>query len=92
MKKLTTFTAAAIIVAAATSAMTGCEAAKDAANKGADACGFGCNADALAQGQVTISGVPNVDAFFSQVANFKATARVVADGLNAPIARINAQL
>jgi hypothetical protein len=88
MKKLTTFTAAAILFAAATSAMTGCEAAQ----KAADQCGFSCNENALVEGQVSISGVANIDAFFAQVANFKATTTLVADGLTAPIARINAQL
>ena len=92
MNKLTIFTAIAILSGAATMAMTGCEAAKDAAKAGADQCGFTCNGDALAEGQVSISGVANIDAFFNQVANFNATATVVADGLTAPMARIKAQL
>lgn len=92
MKNLTIFSAVTILAATATSAMTGCEAAKDAAKGAADQCGFTCNADALAEGQVSISGVANIDAFFNQIANYKATTQIVAEGLVTPIARINAQL
>lgn len=92
MKKLSMFTAVAILAAAATSTMTGCEAAKNAAGNLEEQCGLSCNENALAEGQVSISGVANIDAFFSQVANYKATATIVADGLTAPMARIKAQL
>lgn len=96
MKKLTIFTAVTILAAAATSAMTGCEAAKNATGLDAEGlakqCGLECNADAVAQGQGSISGVANVDAFFTQVANFNATAKLVADGVTLPLVRIKAGL
>jgi len=96
MKKLTIFTASTILAAATMSAMTGCEAAKNATGLDAEAlakqCGLECNATAIADGQGSISGVANVDAFFTQVVNFNATANLVAEGITAPLVRIKAQL
>ena len=90
MKKLSIFSAVTILAAAATSAMTGCEAAKNAA--GAEQCGLKCPVTGVAEGNANISGVPNIDGFFDAVVNYNATANVVVDGLTAPMTRIKARL
>lgn len=95
MKKHTIFTAAAIVLAAA-STMTGCDKAKEATGLDANAlleqCGLACDVNAVAEGRGSISGIPKIDAYFTQVANFKANANLVAEGISAPLARIKAQL
>lgn len=92
MKNLSIFTAATMLAVAAMATMTGCEEADKLSGDLEKQCGLECNTNALAEGQVTISGVPNIDAFFNQVANFNATANIVATGLDSPIANIKAQL
>lgn len=95
MKNLTILTAAGILAAAAGS-MTGCN--KDSVPGlpgGIDAlveqCGLSCDAQAVAEGRGSISGIANIDAYFTQVANFKANANLTAEAISAPIARLKAQ-
>jgi hypothetical protein len=91
MKKFTIFTAATILAAAATS-LTGCDDKNNPIGDIASQCGFSCDSNALVNGQTSISGIANIDAFYAQVANFNATATLVGEGLAAPLVKIKAQL
>jgi hypothetical protein len=92
MKKLTIFTALAIVAAATASSLTGCEAAKNAAGDLPKQCGLVCAEQGIAEGNASISGVASIDGFFGAVVNYNTTATAVVDALAAPIADIKAQL
>lgn len=46
-------------------------------NQAADACGFGCPAQGVIEGNAAISGIQSVDAFFSALVDFKASANLM---------------
>lgn len=81
-KKLSFFTAPLILMGAASAAATGCDG--DLAKQ----CGLECPAEGILQGNASISGIQNVDAFFSSTVNFAAQANLVAEGIDAELKAI----
>jgi hypothetical protein len=95
MKKVYFFASAAVVALAAAGIVTAC--GDNGTNPlGGDSilsqCGLTCNENAIVEGDASISGMANVDSFFSAVINYNSSAVAVADGITAPLARIKAQL
>lgn len=79
----------------------GCEAVNDAtddgslpglANQLAEQCGLTCPDRGILDGNASISGVANVDAFFASVVNFNAAANGVSSNIEAQLAKIRTSL
>lgn len=57
-----------------------------------DQCGLKCDAKGVAEGNASISGIPNVDAFFGSVVNFNAKANLIAGNITGELAKIKVSL
>jgi len=55
-------------------------------------CGLVCPDKGIAEGNASISGIPNVDAFFGSVVNFNAKASLISGNIDAELAKIRASL
>jgi hypothetical protein len=55
-------------------------------------CGLVCAPTGIAEGNASISGIPNIDAFFSSVVNFNAKANLISGNINAELAKIKVSL
>ncbi len=55
-------------------------------------CGLVCSEKGIVEGNASISGIPNIDAFFGSVVNFNAKANLVSGNINAELAKIKASL
>jgi hypothetical protein len=55
-------------------------------------CGLVCSDKGIVQGNASISGIPNIDAFFGSVVNFNAKASLISGNIDAELAKISASL
>jgi hypothetical protein len=55
-------------------------------------CGLICSSKGIAEGNASISGIPNVDAFFGSVVNFNAKANLISGNIKAELGRIYASV
>jgi hypothetical protein len=55
-------------------------------------CGLVCASEGIAEGNASISGIPNIDAFFSAVVNFNSKANLIAGNINGELAKIKASV
>ena len=95
MRKLIDYRIAGLVLAVAGGFSTqACDKAADAL--GGDEllkqCGLTCPEKGIIDGNASISGIQGIDAFFGSVVNFNAKANLVADNINAEIAKINVSL
>ncbi len=82
MKKAYIFSSVALLAVAAM-AIPGCdEAAKQ--------CGFECAAEGVAEGNASITGEANIDAFFLAVTEFQSQVDMSVEAMAAPMARLKA--
>jgi len=95
MRKLIDYRIAGLVLAVAGAFSTqACDKANDAlgGNELLKQCGLVCDEKGIAEGNASISGIPNIDAFFGSVVNFNLKANVVASNITAEIAKINLSL
>jgi len=55
-------------------------------------CGLVCSEKGIADGNASISGIPNVDAFFGSVVTYNARANLISGNINAEIGKITGSL
>src|SRR6185369_17986549 len=55
-------------------------------------CGLVCPDKGIAEGNASISGIPNVDAFFGSVVNVNAKANLISGNINAELGKIYASV
>lgn len=55
-------------------------------------CGLVCSDKGIIDGNASISGIPNVDAFFGSVVNFNAKANLIAGNINAELGKVYASV
>src|SRR5689334_2197193 len=84
------------IVFAVMGAMSTQACGKDGALPGGGAlleqCGLVCAEEGIAEGNASISGIPNIDAFFSSVVNFNVKANGISANIEAELAKIRASV
>src|SRR6188768_3638794 len=93
MRKLIDYRAAGLLLAVAGAFSTqACDDKDSPLGDLAAQCGLVCSEKGVAEGNASISGVANIDAFFSSVVNFNAKANLVSGNINAELAKIKASL
>lgn len=93
MRKLIDYRIAGLVLAVAGAFSTqACDAKDSPVGDLAAQCGLVCAEKGIVDGNASISGLPNIDAFFGSVVNFNAKASLIAGNINAEIAKINLSL
>jgi len=94
MGKLIDYRVAGMVLAVAgafsTQACNGTDALGD--NELLKQCGLVCSDQGIIEGNASISGIPNVDAFFGSVVNFNAKANLIAGNINAELGKVYASV
>lgn len=91
MRKLIDYRAAGLLLVVAGAFSTqACDGKDSPLGDVAAQCGLVCSDKGIVEGNASISGVPNVDAFFGSVVNFNAKASLISGNINAELAKIRA--
>ena len=95
MRKLIDYRIAGLVLAVAGAFSTQACDSKNSplgSNELLQQCGLVCPDKGIVDGNASISGIPNIDAFFGSVVSFNAKASLIAGNINAEIAKINLSL
>lgn len=93
MRNLINYRAAGLLLAIAGAFSTqACDSKDNPLGDVAKECGLVCSDKGIVDGNASISGIANVDAFFGSVVNFNAKANLVSGNINAELAKIKASL
>lgn len=93
MRKLINHRAAGLLLATMGAFATqACDDKNNPLGDVAEQCGLVCSDAGIVEGNASISGLPNVDAFFASVVNFNAKANLVSGNIDAELAKIKATL
>ena len=91
MGKLIDYRAAGLVLAVAGALSTqACDSKNNPLGSNAllEQCGLVCPDKGIVDGNASISGIPNIDAFFGSVVNFNAKANLVSGNIDAELAKI----
>src|SRR5690349_4644778 len=93
MRKLINHRAAGLLLLVAGAFSTqACDGKDSPLGDLAEQCGLTCDAKGIVEGNASVSGIPNVDAFFAAVVNFNAKASLVSGNIDAELLKIKAAL
>ncbi len=95
MGKLIDYRVAGLVLAVAGAFSTQACTGKDnplGSNALLEQCGLVCAEKGIVDGNASISGIPNIDAFFGSVVNFNAKASLISGNIDAELAKIKASL
>lgn len=93
MRKLINHRAAGLLLLVAGAFSTqACDGKDSPLGDVAEQCGLTCDAKGVAEGNASISGIPNVDAFFGSVVNFNAKANLISGNITGELVKLKASL
>jgi len=95
MGKLIDYRVAGLVLAVAGAFSTQACTGKDSplgGNALLEQCGLVCPDKGIVEGNASISGIPNIDAFFGSVVNFNAKASLISGNIDAELAKISVSL